>query len=428
MPSLTPDTQDSSSKLLGPEPSPRQVAHQAGLRYVSDRQPGLRRQRWGRGFTYFDSTGNRITHPKERARLKALKIPPAWEEVWICPSPKGHLQATGRDSRGRKQYRYHPEWQQIRNLNKFERMIDFGRALPRLRQQLHQHLSDQKPGLALSRRRVLATVVRLLEQTLIRVGNETYARRNQSFGLTTLRQRHVDLEESTIRFSFCGKSGVEHEIELENARLAKILRRCQELPGQELFQYLDAAGERHSIDSGDVNEYLREVMGDCFSAKDFRTWFGTVYAAEALVAIAQAGQATQATQALSSKETEGSAETPRSMPNHSAPNHSAPNHLAPNHSVSDHSMLEQQIREAVVQTAAHLGNRPATCRKYYIHPTVFELYRQGRLLEQFSASHQPSPQKTEPHEQPSQASESVEHSELLSHSERAILRLLRNLS
>ncbi|MCM1981708.1 DNA topoisomerase IB [Lyngbya confervoides] len=313
---------------------PHRAAQVAGLHYVCDRQPGIRRQKWGRGFTYYDVNGERITDPDPRDRIRALKIPPAWTQVWICPSPLGHLQATGRDAKGRKQYRYHQHWRRIRTQAKFDRVVIFGERLPRLRQQVQRDLTQPR----LSRVQVIATVVHLLEITLIRIGNEAYAQTNQSFGLTTLRDRHLALAQSAIRFQFCGKSGVEHDIEIQDAALAKILRHCQELPGHVLFQYRDAQGQCQRVESGDVNAYLQQVMGEGFSAKDFRTWFGTVRAVEALWEQEDCGTAKTADD------------------------------------------RDQRIRIAIQQTAQQLGNRPATCKKYYIHPEIWNLYRQGTLL------------------------------------------------
>jgi DNA topoisomerase-1 len=249
------------------------------LHYVSDDQPGLRRVRAGSGFRYLDSKGKAIHAAATLKRIASLVIPPAWEEVWICPDPRGHLQATGRDERGRKQHLYHPDWRQVRDQSKFERLSSFTRALPRIRRVTNGHL--KRPGL--SREKVLAAVVRLLEKTLIRVGNEEYAQENHHFGLTTLHNRHVDIRGADVHFEFQGKSGVQRTVDLHDRRLAKIIRNCQELPGYDLFQFLDDQGRRHRLTSADVNAYLHEITGQSFTAKDFRTWAGTLVAAEALV-------------------------------------------------------------------------------------------------------------------------------------------------
>ena len=302
----------------------------AGLRYVSDAAPGIRRRRSGRGFSYVDAEGTTIRDRAALRRIKALVIPPAWTDVWICTLPHGHIQASARDAKGRKQYRYHARWREVRDEDKYDRMIAFGEALPKLRRRLDEDLAQ--PGLP--RTKLLATVVRLLELTLIRVGNEEYARANESYGLTTLRERHVQVSGSTLRFRFRGKSGKLHEVAITDRRLAAVVKRCQALPGQELFQYLDEAGEQQSIDSSDVNAYLRETMGDDFTAKDFRTWAGSVLAARIL--------GTPAT------EEEG---------------------LDP----------KRRVVEAIKQVAKRLGNTPATCRKHYVHPLVLEAFLAGSL-------------------------------------------------
>jgi len=257
---------------------PVETAQAAGLRYVHDDRPGIQRQRRGKGFRYLGPDGKPVRDRDQLRRIRSLVIPPAWTDVWICPNPQGHLQATGHDARGRKQYRYHPRWRAARDETKYDRMIAFGQALPKIRARVAQDLAQS----GLPRTKVLATVVRLLETTLIRVGNEEYARENGSFGLTTLRNRHVSVEGQTVRFSFKGKSGVRHSIAVDDRRLARIVQRCQEMPGQELFQYLDEDGTPHDIDSADVNAYLQEIAGQEFTAKDFRTWAGTVLVAVAL--------------------------------------------------------------------------------------------------------------------------------------------------
>ena len=254
---------------------PRQAAVTAGLRYVTDRTPGIRRVRVGKRFRYVTPHGNTLRDRNELQRISSLAIPPAWRDVWICPSPNGHLQATGRDAKGRKQHRYHSRWREVRDESKYGHILEFAAALPVLRRRARVDLASS----ALSRRKVIAAVVQLLEKTLIRVGNEEYARTNQSFGLTTMRNRHAQVSRGTIRFRFRGKSGKFHDIAFSDARLAAVVRRCQELPGRELFQYLDDDGNVQSINSSDVNEYVREVTGEDFTAKDFRTWVGTVLAA-----------------------------------------------------------------------------------------------------------------------------------------------------
>jgi DNA topoisomerase I len=321
---------------------PRVSAKVAGLRYSTDASPGIRRKRAGKGFTYVDVEGRRLRDPQELQRIKSLGIPPAWTKVWICPMPQGHLQATGYDARGRKQYRYHPRWRNVRDETKYGRMLAFGEALPLIRKQVEHDLA--LPGL--TRAKVLATVLQLLEATLIRVGNEEYVRTNRSFGLTTLRDRHVDIAGATLRFHFRGKSGKEHTVEINDRRVALIVKRCQEIPGQELFQYLDDEGQRRSIDSADVNEYLRQVAGQDFTSKDFRTWNGTVLAVRALQTCGAGESAAQAKKA---------------------------------------------VVEAIKTVAAQLGNTPAICRKCYVHPAVIEAYLEGSLLEMLQRLGEPDP-------------------------------------
>ncbi len=309
---------------------PREVARDAGLRYSSDDRAGIRRRRAGRGFTYLDAEGRRVTDPATLARIRALAIPPAWTDVWICPSPIGHVQATGRDARGRKQHRYHARWHEKRDESKFDRMIAFAGALGQIRERCDADLA--KPGLP--REKVLATVVRLLELTLIRVGNDEYARLNRSFGLTTLRDRHARISGSRVRFRFRGKGGREHEVGVRDRRLATVIRRCQELPGQELFQYVDEDGEVRDVTSDDVNDYLREIAGGDFTAKDFRTWAGTVLAYRALRALQPADTPTAA---------------------------------------------RKNVVAAIRETAGRLGNTPAVARRSYVHPAVLEAYMDGRV-------------------------------------------------
>lgn len=306
------------------------AAHEAGLRYSSDVQPGFGRRRAGRGWIYLDPAGERVTDEATLDRIRSLAIPPAWKDVWICRSPNGHLQATGRDARGRKQHRYHPRFRAAREESKFERMILFARSLPAIRERVDADLA--RPGLP--REKVLAAVVRLLELTLIRVGNDEYARLNKSFGLTTLRDRHATISGARVRFRFRGKAGKLHEVGLRDRRLASIVRRCQELPGQELFQYVDGDGATGEVGSDDVNAYLREISGQDFTAKDFRTWAGTVLAYRALSALAPADNATAA---------------------------------------------RRNVVAAMRETAGRLGNTPAVARRSYVHPAVVEAYLDGRV-------------------------------------------------
>ena len=307
------------------------VAREAGLRYVTDSRPGIRRIGEPGRFRYVDASGKPLRDKDDLARIKALVIPPAWTDVWICPSANGHLQATGRDVKGRKQYRYHARWRETRDANKFDQLKEFVNALPVIRKRVESDL--KLPGLP--REKILACVVRLLETTLIRVGNERYARENGSYGLTTMRNRHVRIRGERLQFDFRGKSGQQHHIELADRRLAAIVRRCRELPGYELFQYIDEQGERRSVSSTDVNEYLSAIgAGAAYTAKDFRTWAGTV-----LAALALQGQ------------------EPPTVETH----------------------LKKTIAEAIKAVAGKLGNTPAICRKCYVHPGVLEAFREGRL-------------------------------------------------
>jgi len=316
--------------MTDPNDAARAAARASGLRYASDSRPGITRVRAGRGFTYRDPDGATIRAPAVRDRIASIAIPPAWTDVWICPWPNGHIQATGRDARGRKQYRYHATWRVRRGADKFDRMIEFAEALPRIRRRCDRDLRRR----GLPREKVLAAVVRLLELTLIRVGNEAYARLNRSFGLTTLRDRHATIERSEIRFRFRSKSGVMHESGLRDRRLAAIVRRCQELPGQELFQYVDDEGAAHDVASDDVNDYLREASGGDFTAKDVRTWAGTVLAFRAL---RSRGAAT------------------------------------------DDGTMRRNLVAAIRTTAERLGNTPAVARGSYVHPAVGEGYLEGKL-------------------------------------------------
>jgi len=319
-------------RLAGRAIEPAESARAAALRYVSDDRPGIARRRAGRGFTYLGQEGERVNDPATLARIRALAIPPAWTRVWICPLPHGHLQATGRDARGRKQYRYHNRWRKVRDENKYDRMILFGNTLSRIRARVRADL--ELPGLP--REKLLALVVRLLETTLIRIGNEEYARTNESFGLTTLRGRHVQVEGAHIHFRFQGKSGKAHAIRLTDRRLAHLVQRCRELPGQDLFQYLDEAGEAQPIDSADVNEYLRAISGQDFTAKDFRTWAGTLLAAR---------------------------------------------HLDDSRDSQSDGTGKSAVVRAAELVAHELGNTAAICRKCYIHPAVLGAYEDPALFD-----------------------------------------------
>lgn len=305
-------------------------ARAAGLRYVDDRSPGITRTAVRQGFRYARSDGTPIDDESELARIRALVIPPAWTDVWICRWRNGHLQATGRYARGRKQYRYHPQWRNVRDEAKYERMLDFGQALPIIRSRIDTALS--LPGLP--REKVLAAIVYLLQATLMRIGNREYARDNDSYGMTTLRKKHVRVDGTQIRFEFRGKSGIRHSIRLQDRRLARIIMRTRDLPGQELFQYVDEDGQRHAISSTDVNDYLRELTGQDYTAKDFRTWAGTVLAAMALLECEPC-----------SSETQG----------------------------------KKNVVQAIAAVAQKLGNTPAICRKCYVHPRVIDAYMEGTL-------------------------------------------------
>ena len=313
-----------SSSIDGPA-----SAEAAGLVYTSDNQSGIRRIRKGKTFQYLDARGRRVG-AADVARIRALAIPPAWTDVWICAQARGHLQATGRDARGRKQYRYHTKWRAARDETKYGRLTAFGRALPAIRRRLDADL--RRAGLP--REKVLAAVVKLLEKTFIRVGNDEYARANHSFGLTTMRDGHVRVSGSKVRFIFKGKSGVEHELELDDRRLARIVKQCRDLSGQELFQYRDGSGEVVDIGSADVNAYLKEITGQDFTSKDFRTWAGTVLAASLL----------------------GKAEL-----------------------ASSENRAKKNIVGAIEQVAKQLGNTRAVCRKCYVHPAVLDAYLDGTI-------------------------------------------------
>ncbi|HEX2163516.1 MAG TPA: DNA topoisomerase IB [Thermoanaerobaculia bacterium] len=326
------DFLDRLAERTGEIDDPVVRARLAGLRYVGDDRPGIRRRRRGRGWSYVDPDGQPIRDRETLARIAALAIPPAWTEVWICPSPKGHLQATGRDDRGRKQYRYHELWRAVSDATKFARLVPFALALPALRRRVRRDLA--RP--TLDRRRVLAGLVRLLESTHVRVGNEEYARDNDSYGLTTLEAEHVEVDGDDVHLEFAGKGGREHVVDLTDPKIAEMVRECQEIPGCELFAWTDAAGRHHRIDSGDVNDYLREAMGGDLTAKDFRTWAGTVAAVEALLAMDPPASAAEA---------------------------------------------KRNVVAAIKQVAEELRNTPAVTRQFYVHPAVLAAYENGTLAE-----------------------------------------------
>lgn len=310
---------------------PRDAAESAGLVYANDQEPGFTRRRSGRGWSYRDTAGARVTDRAAIERINAIGIPPAYTDVWICPDPLGHIQATGRDAKGRKQYRYHPRFREVRDSTKYEHMLAFAAALPGIRARVDADMG----GRGLSREKVLATVVRLLETTMIRVGNATYARENRSYGLTTLNDRHVAVKGGTLRFRFKGKSGKRWNLKLSDRRVARVVRQSQELPGQHLFQYLDDEGAQREVTSGDVNAYLREVSGRDITAKDFRTWTGTVLAALA---------------------------------------------LAEFEAFDSEAAAKRNIRAAIEQVSARLGNTPAVCRRCYVHPAVIDGYMARALV------------------------------------------------
>ena len=319
------------AELLELANDPALSAKFAGLRYVTDAKPGIVRLRHGKGFRYVGPDRKPVRDAETLGRIKSLVIPPAWEQVWICSMPNGHLQATGRDAKGRKQSRYHPRWRAVRDETKYERMALFGSALPRIREQVEQDLSRPE----MPREKVLATIVKLMERTFIRVGNEEYARGNNSYGLTTMRNKHVSVTGSTLKFNFTGKSGVQHAINLTDRRLARIVKRSRDLPGYELFQYLDKEGNTHSIDSSDVNAYLGGITQEHFTAKDFRTWAGSVLAHTMLKEFEPFESETQA---------------------------------------------KRNLVSAIKAVAKQLGNTPSVCRKCYVHPVVIESYLGGEMM------------------------------------------------
>jgi DNA topoisomerase-1 len=316
---------------------PKDAAESAGLRHVSDFRPGIRRKKSGKGFTYVRPDGTKLSDPHVVKRIRPLAIPPAWTDVWICPFADGHIQAIGRDAKGRKQYKYHPLFREVRESTKYEHVVTFANALPSIRTKVRQHMALR----GLPRERVLATVVHLLETTLIRVGNDDYAKHNKSYGLTTLKNRHVAVAGSEVRFRFTGKSGRQWSLKVKDRRVAKIIKACQELPGQELLQYLDEDGKRQDVTSNDVNAYLKEITGHDITAKDFRTWAGTVLAALALREVENFDTAAQA---------------------------------------------KRNLRAAIERVAARLGNTPTICRKCYIHPEVLNSYLDGSLVSEIKSA------------------------------------------
>lgn len=320
------------AKIIRFPADPVESAEAAGLRYVRDSEPGIRRLKAGEGFHYIAPDGSAVTDKRTLNRIRTLAIPPAWTDVWICARPDGHIQAIGRDAKGRKQYRYHTAYRHQRDETKYGRMLSFGKALELIRARVDEDL--KLPGLP--RNKVLATVVKLLETTCMRVGNDEYKQQNDSYGLTTLRDRHVEIEGTKVRFRFRGKSGQQQDVEFKDLRLAKIIRNCRDIPGYELFQYYDEAGNIVDVTSSDVNQYIREVTGEDFTAKDFRTWGGTGWAALVLEQLGRCDTQTE---------------------------------------------TKKNVIEAIKQVAGRLGNRPATCRKYYVHPAILDAYSDGSLFD-----------------------------------------------
>jgi DNA topoisomerase I len=321
------DLADSAQAIV----DPKDAAESAGLRHVSDARPGIHRKKAGKGFTYTRADGSKLSEPDVLKRIRALAIPPAWTDVWICPWVDGHIQATGRDAKGRKQYRYHARFREVRESTKYEHVVAFADALPSIREKVREHIALR----GLPREKVLATVVHLLESTLIRVGNDDYAKQNNSYGLTTLKNRHVAVDGNEVRFRFTGKSGKQWSLRVRDSRIAKIIKACQELPGQELIQYVDEEGNCRDVTSTDVNDYLREITGTDITAKDFRTWAGTVLAAMALNELESFDSAAQA---------------------------------------------KRNLRAAIEKVSGRLGNTPTICRKCYVHPEVLNSYMDGNLV------------------------------------------------
>lgn len=326
--SITPEAANGTAGIIV---DPQEAAETAGLRYISDDRPGIRRLKRGAGFRYLAANGRPVTDKATLARIRKLAIPPAYTHVWICPLANGHIQATGRDARGRKQYRYHERFREIRDSTKYDHMLEFAAVLPRIRARIDQDMARR----GLPAEKVLATIVWLLELTMIRIGNPDYARHNKSYGLTTLRDRHVDIDGAKVRFQFKGKSGKPWRLDLKDRRVARIVKGCQDLPGQHLFQYLDDQGEPREVTSGDINAYLKEISGAEVTAKDFRTWNGTVLAALALREFEKA---------------------------------------------DSEAAAKSNVRAAIEAVASRLGNTPAICRKCYIHPEIFESYLSDTLV------------------------------------------------
>ena len=332
----------------------REAAEAAGLVYVSDEDPGITRKKSGTGWRFIDAKGGTIKDYWDKKRIEKIGVPPAYTDVWICAKENGHIQATGRDAKGRKQYRYHVKWTEARDEAKYERMMEFGKLLPNLRKRVAADMRKQ----GLPREKVLATLVALLEKTLIRIGNEDYAKDNKSFGLTTLRNRHLDIDGGTLRFDFKGKSGKTWNLALRDKRVAKVVRSIQDLPGQQLFQYVDAEGKRQPVDSADVNEYLREITGEDVTAKDFRTWAGTVLASMA---------------------------------------------LAEFEAVDSQALMKKNVKAAIEKVASRLGNTPTICRKCYVHPQVVTSYLDGSLLQDIKSEVEQTLSEDSEHLRPEEA-------------------------
>lgn len=316
------------------DPDLKRELQKEDLRYVSDRMPGFFRQKSGKKFNYYDLQGKRIKKGRVLDRIEKLVIPPAWDEVWVCPSPSGHIQATGFDERGRKQYIYHQDWIKFTQQNKFSKVIDFGLSLPKIRGKVEYNLGQS----TLDKKRILATIIWLLEHTFIRVGNEEYSKENNSYGLTTLREKHVEVRGDKVQFKFKGKSGVFHTVQISNPKVAKTIKKSIELPGFEIFKFYDEDGERHVVDSQDVNDFLKEITGDEITAKDFRTWGGSIISADNLYSLG-----------------DGESQT----------------------------VIKQNINETIKKVASHLKNTVAVCKNYYVHPTVINTYQKSILVPHF---------------------------------------------
>jgi DNA topoisomerase-1 len=329
---MVPDSSLATSAVTDPQ----DAAETAGLTYVNDEEPGIRRKKVGKGFYYISSQGAKVEDQKELSRIRKLAVPPAWTDVWICANPNGHIQATGRDARGRKQYRYHAAFREVRESTKYEHMVELAKSLPAIRRKLAEHMALK----GIPREKVLATIVHLLETTLIRVGNDSYAKENKSYGLTTLKNNHVAVNGAQLKFHFKGKSGKTWRLQVTNRRVAKVVRACQDLPGQELFQYMEDGGVLRDVTSADVNAYLKEITQRDITAKDFRTWHGTVLAALAL----------QEVQTFDSK-----------------------------------AAFKKNVKAAIERVASRLGNTATICRKCYVHPEILQAYAEGELMLQVKA-------------------------------------------